>query len=61
MIAARNNDVPLIEQAPKAAVTHSIASLAESLSSDQKAGEEIGAGGKKSGLGRLLPFWKGGK
>ena len=59
MIAARNNGVPLIEQAPKAAVTHSIASLAEALSSGGKGEDE--AAGKRSGLGRLLPFWKGGK
>jgi len=61
MIAARNNGVPLIEQAPKAAVTHSIISLAESLSSDGKATDEGGADPKRSGLSRLLPFLKGGK
>jgi pilus assembly protein CpaE len=58
MIDARNNGVPLVEQAPKAAVTHSILSLAETLTGGRKVeGEE--AGGKKSGFTRLLPFMSG--
>ena len=57
MIEARNNGVPLLEQAPKAAVTHCIAALAQSLSGDaqpQAAGE---AGKKPSGLSGLFRFW----
>jgi len=46
MVEARNNGVPLIEQSAKAAVTHSIVSLAESLSGDPKS---AGGDGKKSG------------
>ena len=61
MIAARNNGVPLVEQSPKAAITQSIAALAEGLSSDEKAAEEATTGGKRSGLSRLLPFLKSGK
>ena len=34
MIDARNNGVPLIEQAPKAAITHSMIALAAALSGD---------------------------
>ena len=36
MIEARNNGVPLIEQAPKAAITQSIIALAKALSGDEK-------------------------
>ena len=56
MIEVRNNGVPLIEQAPKAAITHSIVTLAEALSSNEKVdAPEIGD--KRSGLGRLFSFW----
>jgi pilus assembly protein CpaE len=56
MIDARNNGVPLIEQAPKAAVTHAIIALAEALSGDAPpaAGD---AAAKKPGLGRLFGLW----
>ncbi len=54
MIEARNNGVPLIEQAPKAAVTQSIIALADAIASDRKPGEEAAA--KKSSLGRLFGF-----
>ena len=36
MIEARNNGVPLIEQAPKAAITQSIVQLAKTLTNDGK-------------------------
>lgn len=58
MIAARNNGVPLLEQAPKAAVTQSVVDLAASLTSDDRAAEGEPGVKKSSGLGRLLPFWK---
>ena len=35
----RNNGVPLLQQAPKAAITHSISELAEKLSGEQR--EEV--------------------
>ena len=56
MIEARNNGVPLIEQAPKAAITQSIAQLAGVLSGEakDKAQEK---GGIKSGLSGLFKLW----
>jgi pilus assembly protein CpaE len=57
MVEVRNNGVPLIEQAPKAAITQAITGLAEALSSDQQEGQGQLVG-KKSGWGRL--FGKGG-
>ncbi len=56
MIEVRNNGMPLIEQAPKAAVTQSIMALAEALSTDQK-GTAPEIESPKQGLGRLLSFW----
>jgi pilus assembly protein CpaE len=61
MIEVRNNGVPLLEHAPKAAVTQSILALADALSADpqaQPAGQP-----KSSGIGRLFGLWpsKGGK
>jgi len=53
MIEARNNGVPLIEHAPRAAITQSLMGLAEALSGDSR-GQSSTASGKKSGLGRLL-------
>lgn len=55
MVEVRNNGVPLIEQAPKAAVTHAIAALADSLGGDGKAAAS--AEDKKSGLGKLFQLW----
>ena len=55
MVEVRNNGVPLIEQAPKAAITQSILALAQALSSDEKT-PQPDAGGKKSVLGRLFNF-----
>ena len=56
MIEVRNNGVPLIEQAPKAAVTQAIVGLAEALGNDPRAPAEAAAG-KKSGFGRLFGLW----
>ncbi len=58
MVEVRNNGVPLIEQAPKAAITHAIVALAEALSSDKEEGQSQPVE-KKSGWSRL--FGKGGK
>jgi pilus assembly protein CpaE len=55
-IEARNNGVPLIEQAPKAAITQSIMQLAKSLTGDGKP-EPIQAIRKKSPLSSLLNLW----
>lgn len=56
MVEVRNNGVPLIEQAPKAAITQSIRTLAEALTSDEGVqAPEIA--GKKSSLGRLFHLW----
>ena len=62
MIEVRNNGVPLIEEAPKAAITQSILGLAEALSSDQKS-QQGEPQERKSGIGKLLNLWgsKGGK
>jgi pilus assembly protein CpaE len=61
MIEARNNGVPLREQAPKASITSSIAQLADALSGEKK--EETETVGKKSSLSGLFKLWpaKGGK
>jgi pilus assembly protein CpaE len=57
MVDARNNGIPLIEQAPRASVTQSVLALAESLSGDAKNAETQGS--KKSGLGRLFGLLPG--
>ena len=62
MIEARNNGVPLIEQAPKAAVTQSIIALAAALSGNVKAEAAAGTAAfsaKKSGMSRLFGLWSG--
>ncbi len=56
MIEVRNNGVPLIEHAPKAAITQSMLALADALSQDEKETSPEAAG-KRSGIGRLLSFW----
>ncbi|MBN2296136.1 MAG: AAA family ATPase [Pirellulales bacterium] len=53
MIEVRNNGIPLCEQAPKAAITHSIASLSEVLMGRELTGS-VASGAKK--LGRLFSF-----
>jgi len=60
MIEVCNNGVPLIQQAPKAAITQSILALADALEGDQQAtstGATSATGVSKSGIGRLLNFW----
>jgi pilus assembly protein CpaE len=69
MIEARNNGVPLIEQAPKAAITQSIAGLAAALFNEAGApagtqhpgssGREPAAAAKKAGRGGVFSFWSG--
>lgn len=58
MVEVRNNGVPLVEQAPKAAITQSIIALAEKLSGVEKAPEaEVEPAAR--GMGRLFPFFSG--
>jgi pilus assembly protein CpaE len=55
MIAARNNGVPLIEHAPRAAISQSLIALAKALSGDgtaHAADAEV-----KKGFGRLFKLW----
>jgi pilus assembly protein CpaE len=56
MIDARNNGVPLIEQAPKAAITQSMIALSKSLSSDVTP-QDAAAAAKGSGLSGLFKLW----
>jgi pilus assembly protein CpaE len=58
MIEARNNGVPLIEQAPKAAITQAIVGLAAALFDEGKP-ESPAAAKKSSGLGGLFSRWSG--
>jgi pilus assembly protein CpaE len=58
MVEVRNNGVPLYEQAPKAPITQSIASLAQALSGEAPA-EAAQPEAKKSSLGRLFHLWPG--
>jgi pilus assembly protein CpaE len=57
MIEVRNNGVPLIEQAPKAAITQSINALAESLTTGERAAAADAS--KKTGIGRFLGRFSG--
>lgn len=55
MVEVRNNGVPLVEQAPKAAITQSILALADSLCGDKEPDEEVDA---KAATGRTwLNLW----
>ncbi len=54
MVEARNNGVPLIEQAPRAAVTQAIGALAEALSGNERSSSAEGS--RKSVFGRLFSF-----
>ncbi|HEY5313633.1 MAG TPA: response regulator [Pirellulales bacterium] len=56
MVEVRNNGVPLIEQAPKAAITQSVIGLAAALSGDN-ASEAKAPEAAKPAKGRLLSFW----
>jgi pilus assembly protein CpaE len=58
MVEVRNNGVPLIEQAPKAAITQSIMNMAQALSEVTKEGEDGDAAKAKKGL---LSFFGGKK
>jgi len=61
MAEARNNGVPLITQAPKAAITQSVVSLAASLNGEDAAvdnPEMPTADIKKSAVSKWLPFRK---
>jgi pilus assembly protein CpaE len=55
MIEARNNGIPLIEAAPRAAITQSLVGLAKTLSGDQTA--PVADAGVKKGFGGLLKLW----
>jgi pilus assembly protein CpaE len=57
MIEVRNNGVPLLESAPKAAITQSIVAMAEALSGNDKQPPPPPAVTKTSSLGRLFGFW----
>jgi pilus assembly protein CpaE len=59
MVEVRNNGVPLIEQAPKAAITQSIIALAEALSGEAPANSAISETAGKSAVGKLLNLWPG--
>jgi len=54
MIEVRNNGVPLIEQAPKAAITQAVVDLAYALSGESSPAD---AAGGKSSIGRFLHLW----
>jgi pilus assembly protein CpaE len=56
MIEARNNGIPLIDQAPKAAITQSLIAMAKALSGDDKI-KAPEVAGRKSGLGGLFGLW----
>ncbi|MBN1396199.1 MAG: pilus assembly protein CpaE [Pirellulales bacterium] len=56
LIEARNNGVPLLESAPKAAVTQSLMGLAKALDGEEDAAEQAEA---KKGIGNLLKLWSG--
>ena len=58
MGSTRNDGVPLVDEAPKAAITQSIVSLAKSLALGEKV-ECSDAQGSKFGLGRLLGLGSG--
>ena len=52
MVEVRNNGVPLLQQAPKAAITNSIGQLADALSGKERDESDEGASGKsRSWLG----------
>jgi pilus assembly protein CpaE len=53
MVEMRNNGVPLVEQAPRAAITQAIVALAEDLSGIERSEEEAGPDNK----GRWLKIW----
>lgn len=58
MVEVRNNGVPLVEQAPKAAITQSVLALADKLSGTERSAESESEQGKNSSISRLF-FWGG--
>ena len=62
MAEIRNNGIPLIEHAPKAAITQAILGLAEAVTKEEKE-QQAAPQGSKSTLSRIFSFWpgKGGK
>jgi pilus assembly protein CpaE len=56
MVEVRNNGVPLLEQAPKAAITQAVTTLAAVLCGDAGSGGPVSRT-KKSSLGRLFQLW----
>lgn len=59
MVEVRNNGVPLIEQAPKAAITQSIIALAEALTGDGTSPAPGGDPNKTTTVEKLLNLWPG--
>ncbi len=57
MVEVRNNGVPLIEQAPKAAITQSIIGLADALNGNGRSSSESGGATAKGAVGRWLNIW----
>ncbi|MBN1589895.1 MAG: AAA family ATPase [Pirellulales bacterium] len=57
MVEVRNNGVPLVQQSPKAGITHSIIALADALEGDRVKTDSSTPATAKSGLGRLLSLW----
>jgi pilus assembly protein CpaE len=58
MVEVRNNGVPLLEQAPKAAITQSIISLGDALSGDREVRQEqIELSTTAKAVERLLNLW----
>jgi pilus assembly protein CpaE len=55
MVDVRNNGVPLVEQAPKAAITQSIIAMAEAIAGEESQAARSG-GPARTGLGRYLGF-----
>jgi len=56
MVEVRNNGVPLIEQAPKAAITQAIISLSDALCGNGEP-HPLAADSSKSAVGKLLNLW----
>lgn len=59
MVEVRNNGVPLVTQAPKAAITAAVRDLANKLSSDPEQEEETAQGDAKSTESKWKKFWPG--
>lgn len=55
MVEVRNNGVPLIEQAPKAAITQAVIALGDALTGERKADEGDAVKGKAKWLNNLWP------